>query len=205
MARPDATAERTRRILDAAAAVFARLGLHQARIEDIAREAGMSKGLLYRYFVGKDALVVALVDDFYGEALAQLRTTEAAPAPVADQLAQFTLHMGAAIERLAPVLPMMFEFYATAMRRPDVRQTLTRYYAEYHAVARALFRRGMERGEIRAGAADDAAEALIALYEGTTVLWALDQGGTPWAARAGAAIRVLLGGLQTAQGPRRPN
>lgn len=201
MARPDASAARTRQILDAAAAVFARLGLHQARIEDIAAEAGLSKGLVYRYFSSKDALVVALVDGFYGEALAQLHAMDGGTEPIADQLAQFTDHTGTMIERIAPLLPMTFEFYAAALRRPDVAHTLNQYYAEYRTVARALFQRGIERGEFRGRSSDDAAEALIALYEGTTVLWALDQAGTAWVARAQLALQLILDGMRGGNPP----
>ncbi len=167
MARPDASAARTRQLLDAAVAVFARRGLHQARIEDIAVEAGLSKGLVYRYFADKDALIVALVDDVYGEALAHLRTVVDMDGPVADHLARFTDQLGATVERMAPLLPVTFEFYVAALRRPDVRRILERYHAAYRAAAHALVQRGIERGEFRARSAEHTQSALVARGEGT--------------------------------------
>ncbi len=53
--------ERRRRLLDAAAAIFARNGYAGTRIEDIAAASGASKGLLYHYFGGKEAVFEALV------------------------------------------------------------------------------------------------------------------------------------------------
>lgn len=196
MARPDASAERTRQLLDAAVTVFARLGLHQARIEDIAAEAGLSKGLVYRYFANKDALIVALVEDFYGEALAHLRAVGNTDGPSAALLARLTDRLGVTVERMAPLLPVTFEFYAAALRRADVGRILRQYYADYRAITQAVIQRGIDRGEFRAQSAAVAADALIALYEGTIVLWAVDQDGTPWVERAQAAVTVALDGLR---------
>jgi AcrR family transcriptional regulator len=48
--------ERPKQILDAALAVFAERGLAAARLEDIARRAGLSKGTIYLYFPNKEEL-----------------------------------------------------------------------------------------------------------------------------------------------------
>src|SRR3954471_15422526 len=48
--------ERPRQILEAAFAVFAERGLAAARLEDIAKRAGVSKGTIYLYFSNKEEL-----------------------------------------------------------------------------------------------------------------------------------------------------
>src|SRR3954454_20532119 len=48
--------ERPRQILAAALEVFAEHGLAAARLEDIAKRAGLSKGTIYLYFPNKEAL-----------------------------------------------------------------------------------------------------------------------------------------------------
>ena len=57
-----ASIERRTRILDAAEACFVRAGFHRTTMQDIAAEAGMSPGNLYRYFVSKDAVMEGLAD-----------------------------------------------------------------------------------------------------------------------------------------------
>jgi TetR/AcrR family transcriptional repressor of uid operon len=54
--------ERRSRILDAAERCFVRAGFHRATMQDVAAEAGMSPGNLYRYFPAKDAIVAALTE-----------------------------------------------------------------------------------------------------------------------------------------------
>jgi AcrR family transcriptional regulator len=53
--------ERPKQILDAALAVFAERGLAAARLDDIARLAGVSKGTIYLYFANKEELFRGVV------------------------------------------------------------------------------------------------------------------------------------------------
>lgn len=54
--------ERIPQILDAALVAFSRQGYAATRMDDIAREAGLSKGGLYAHFDSKDAIFKALLD-----------------------------------------------------------------------------------------------------------------------------------------------
>ncbi|WP_457105142.1 TetR/AcrR family transcriptional regulator [Methylobacterium sp. P5_C11] len=55
-------AARREHILDAAETCFARNGFHRTTMQDLAREAAMSPGNVYRYFDSKEALVLGLVE-----------------------------------------------------------------------------------------------------------------------------------------------
>lgn len=57
-----ALSERHIRILDAAERIFARAGFHAATMQDVAAEAGMSPGNLYRYFNSKDAIIAGMAE-----------------------------------------------------------------------------------------------------------------------------------------------
>jgi AcrR family transcriptional regulator len=67
------------RLLDAAAAVFARAGYAEATAEAIAREAGMSKATFYEHFANKEECILTLFDAASTEVLiAMARATAAA-------------------------------------------------------------------------------------------------------------------------------
>jgi AcrR family transcriptional regulator len=58
-------ANRRQQILDSAANCFARNGFHRTSMQDIVKESGLSAGLVYRYFTGKDDMIVAIVEDWH--------------------------------------------------------------------------------------------------------------------------------------------
>jgi AcrR family transcriptional regulator len=58
-----------RRLFEAAAAVFARVGYADASAEGISREAGMSKATFYEHFANKEECILALFDEAATEAM----------------------------------------------------------------------------------------------------------------------------------------
>ena len=77
--------ERRRRLLELGADLFTRHAYDELSMADIARAAGISKGLLYHYFPSKQAYFMATLQDAAGELEAAVR-----PAPLdtpAEQLA----------------------------------------------------------------------------------------------------------------------
>ena len=67
--RPEA---RRDELLDAAQRLFTRNGLAQTSVADIAAEAGVAKGSVYRYFDSKEALLSALKDRFFERMMARV-------------------------------------------------------------------------------------------------------------------------------------
>jgi AcrR family transcriptional regulator len=85
-------------ILDAAMKVFAHKGFAAARMDDIAREAGVTKGTIYLYFENKEAVFKSLVREAVGTMLASVT----ADAQTFQGSARFLLSM--VLTRLAQML-----------------------------------------------------------------------------------------------------
>lgn len=62
-ARAARTARRSEQILKAAARLMERRGSHAVSMQAIADEAGVSVGLIYRYFAGKEELLLGVIVD----------------------------------------------------------------------------------------------------------------------------------------------
>ncbi|MEU1984012.1 TetR/AcrR family transcriptional regulator [Nocardia sp. NPDC019395] len=63
---------RRQQILDAARVCFVRKGFHQTSMQDVFTESGLSAGAVYRYFKGKDELVIALASTAAGDIRARM-------------------------------------------------------------------------------------------------------------------------------------
>jgi len=136
-------ANRRQQILDAAADCFARNGFHRTSMQDIVKESGLSAGLIYRYFTGKDDMIVAIVEEWHTDRAANLTDLEtyldllrAIAAPDAER--QRNLSMQA---------------WAETIREPRVRD---------------LARQGVDeqRAAFRGAAPDGLVRVLVAVYQG---------------------------------------
>lgn len=85
-------ADRPAEILAAALEVFAERGFHSARLEEVAKKAGVSKGALYLYFETKADLFRAVVRDAISPNLEQVKAMTVAVAPF-DQAARLGIGM----------------------------------------------------------------------------------------------------------------
>lgn len=70
------------RILEAALELFARDGYEATPVREIARAAGVSQGLMYNYFAGKDDLLRALFEESMRDVRASFALAEGAADPV---------------------------------------------------------------------------------------------------------------------------
>lgn len=193
--RPDVSDARRAQILGAAVAVFARAGLQEARMDDIAREAGLSKGALYLYFDSKDDIIACLMRDLFTRQFEDAKAVLAAPGTVADRLLALTHRVAQDIGEMEAVMPIAWELYAVAARRRDIREFLRGYFDDYRDLLTAFFRRRVRAGELRAVKPDALAVSVIALYEGLTILWVTSPRAVRWEEQTAAAVRLLLTGL----------
>src|SRR5256885_16501293 len=80
-------ADRPGEIVDAALHVFAEKGFAAAKLDDIARRAGVSKGALYLYFETKEEIFRAVVDQAIAPNMQAVRAMGVAhPGPLSDLL-----------------------------------------------------------------------------------------------------------------------
>lgn len=94
-------ADRPGEIVEAAMTVFAERGFAAAKLDEIARRAGVSKGALYLYFETKEELFRAVVDQAIAPNMQTIRAMVAAhPGPLADLLRLVVERVGAVIETL---------------------------------------------------------------------------------------------------------
>lgn len=196
--RPDVSEERKNQILEAAIAAFARLGFRAARMDDIAEQAGLSKGALYLYYKSKDAIIAALLKYLFAQEFKQLQILVESDREglVAEHLMTLTHQFASTTQWMSRLMPIAFEFYAIAGRDKEVRQFLKEYFKDYRTLLARLIGRGIEQGEFRAIDAEATAITLAALFEGLALLFFVDPEAILWADQAETSVRLLLSGLQ---------
>ncbi len=196
--RPDVTEERKNQILEAALAVFAQRGFDEARMDDIAQEAGLSKGALYLYYKSKDAIIAAILKLVFSRAMKKLQGffDNESQKSSHELLIQLNSYYISEMKWMVSLMPISFQFYAIAARQKEVRQFLRQYFKEYVHVLAAIIQRGIDRGELRPANTETVAISITALYEGMALLCMIDPHATDWEKTGGDALLLLLDGLE---------
>jgi TetR/AcrR family fatty acid metabolism transcriptional regulator len=189
--------ERQAQILEAAIREFAQHGFHATRMEDIAREAGLSKGAVYLYYKSKDAIIGALLRTLFAWELRGTRSIIDGKGTASERLLAITHMFADELDRLVVAMPILLEFYAVAFRQTVVREHLGQMYEEFRTPLAQLIQQGIDEGEFRAVEPDEVALTWIALAEGLTLLWVVNPRGITWREQAEAAVHLLLDGLRT--------
>lgn len=159
------SANRSQQIVDAAAACFAQKGFHQTTMDDIARAAGISAGLIYRHFASKEDLIVALVEQH--EQAQQQQVAQAHATPTLGQAFEVLFTAGSAGGDWQAEGALLVEVVAEAMRNQRVAAVVGRYDAALlHSLA-AIIAQAQARGQADPTLdATVAAELLLALNDG---------------------------------------
>jgi TetR/AcrR family transcriptional repressor of uid operon len=114
----ESSLDRRTQILDAALVCFAKRGFHQASMHDISTEAGISVGLIYRYFENKDAVISAMADRHKKEIHEVLERAQQAPTLLESLEILFTAHCCEDAPQL--VSAFVVDLYAEASRNSHV-------------------------------------------------------------------------------------
>jgi AcrR family transcriptional regulator len=156
--------ERPRQIIEAAIQEFGDRGLAAARLEDIARRAGVSKGTIYLYFPNKEALFREMIRQLVGESIAEAHDRVMATEHSAT--GQIRAYTRAVWEYMrTPVFEKLHRLASGELRNFPV---LYQFFLQevpirnMNAVA-GLVRRGIAAGEFRELDADVAARMFLAL------------------------------------------
>jgi TetR/AcrR family transcriptional regulator, repressor for uid operon len=114
----ESNSDRRTQILDAALVCFAKRGFHQASMHDISAEAGISVGLIYRYFENKDAVISAMADRHKKEIHEVLDRAKQAPTLLESLEILFTAHCCEDAPQV--VSAFVVDLYAEASRNRHV-------------------------------------------------------------------------------------
>jgi TetR/AcrR family transcriptional regulator, repressor for uid operon len=113
-----ANGDRRSQILEAALVCFAKRGFHQTSMHDISGEAGISVGLIYRYFENKEAVISAMADRHKQEISEVLERARQAPTLLESLEILFTAHCCEDAPQV--VSAFVVDLYAEASRNPQM-------------------------------------------------------------------------------------
>jgi AcrR family transcriptional regulator len=167
--------DRRAAIVEAAVRVIAENGVGQARLADIAEEAGVSLGLVQHYFRHRERLVTEAFTSEAERVMARWRAVEASGAPPLERLIMFLRLAtpsgeGAAGRTHATGWSFWIEFWSAANRDPDIRAQERELYAAYCEPFAIAIADGLEAGTFTLRRpVQDVVDRIVALSDGLAV------------------------------------
>jgi AcrR family transcriptional regulator len=168
-AQADSSPDRRSQILEAALVCFGKQGFHQTSMHDISAEAGISVGLIYRYFENKEAVISAMADRHEREIVEVLKRARQAPTLLESLEILFTAHCCENEPRV--VSAFVVDLYAEASRNARVADLVRGVLRTAMDGVTELISRAPEAQKTAHGlAAADLAELIFAVARGMLML-----------------------------------
>jgi AcrR family transcriptional regulator len=173
MARAAAAHEAERRtaLLRAAFREVAEKGFSEVTLDDIARQAAVSKGVTLYYFDTKEELFRELFSWLIDSIHRRMReAVEAVSDPVEKVRALVALIFPSPSKNRA-FFRAFVDFCGLAARRESFREINERFYAGCRDIDRRIVEEGMRRGTFAVRDAGEAASTLRAMFDGLMMQW----------------------------------
>jgi TetR/AcrR family transcriptional regulator, acrAB operon repressor len=200
MRRTKEEAAKTREaLLKAALRVFSRSGFSGSTLEDVSREAGLTRGAIYWHFGSKTELYQALMNEYADISTELVQSAAAEGGSLVNILRRIFLRLLTAVETNPSLREVMeinlfktertLEFFEIQQKQ---RQNTNRLVEE---IAQAMHQ-GIAAGELRFDLdASAMARAFLAFQNGIIYLWLSDPGVFSLQESAPAMVEIFLNGI----------
>lgn len=193
--KPDVSEERRSQIIEAAMRAFSKEGFHKARMEDIAEEAGLSKGALYLYFKSKDKIISSILTALFEREITAISEYAAQDSSARDLLAKMAILISEDLLKMKPFISIVYEFWAMSFRNKAIGNVIREFLWQYVEIFVPIFERGIEEGEFRLLDAKDTAMAFGAMIEGSILIWSYDMDNLDFRHLMKNSVDIFLDGI----------
>ena len=186
------------RLLEAAARVYARRGFNGATLDEVAAEAGFTKGAVYGHFGSKENLLLALMEEHLARQVVEQVTLFDRERNTWERPLAGSARWMERLEQDPDPFRLFIELWSYAQRDERLRERL----AEGLQTLRATFARFAAASAADAGleppphATEQFANVMLGLGIGLPLLKLIDPEGVP-KALLGAVLSVLIRGVES--------
>ena len=188
--------EETRgRILQAAQQLFASSGYDATGVAELCHTAGVSKGAFYHHFPSKQAVFLALLENWLAALDGRMAPLIEGPGSVPEGLVRAASITGMVFQSASGQLPMFLEFWREASHDPLVWQTTVGPFRRYQELFAGIVEKGIAEGSLRPVDPFVASRTIVALALGFILQGVIDPQGAPWDRVTRESFQMLMKGI----------
>ena len=184
-------------IMAAAIHLFSHSGYEAASVADICAKADVSKGAFYYHFPSKQALFLAIVDQWLQGVDTQLFSSRRENETVPQSIARRAKTLGFVFQAASGQLPMFMEFMVQASRDQAVWKATIAPYRRYQQQFAALLEEGIKEGSIRPDVdIQSVSWSLLSLAIGILLQGVVDPRAADWDKVTKTGVQLILDSIK---------
>jgi AcrR family transcriptional regulator len=194
------TSDKAERIVEAMRSSVARRGVAGSTFDHVAREAGVSRGLLHYYFGTKERLLVEVVRRDCEVRMAMLDERMAGANSLDDVLARLLAELHELVDREPEILTLIFELFTLGRRNEELAAEFAELVRRTREQLAGVLAAKREEGVLQLAAEPDViADVLFSFADGIALRMVAepDRDWAPVVAAGMQSIRPLLDARQT--------
>ncbi len=192
MTQEERRLETRKNILIAAQKLFAAQGFTGSGVEDICRQAGITKGAFYHHFDSKQELLLEILDHWIDIVSLSIDPQGIKKTSSLNLLLDIIDTMEPSFARSKDQLPVFLELFMKGLKDSKLKKINQRSYNKFVDFFAIVVSQGMEQGSIKTDDAREAAKILFSLTMGFLIQGLLDPMGEDWPKLTKKSIRMLL-------------
>ena len=143
----------------------------------------------------KNEIIFAILDRVFDYEIGTILKRLDQTMPAIEQLKIMTDLLVDEFNKMMPLMPLLFDFFALGLRNRKVRNLMGSYLQKFIKLILPILEKGVKDGEFRAVNPMEATITIGAIIEGTILLWTYDPDGVELGAQIRAGMELLLQGL----------
>ena len=196
MSKPDVAAERKDQIVRATVECITKHGYHNFSMQDVARTAGVSKGIIHYYFLNKDDLMMSVLDRVAGDIEGVLAEDMKS---ITDPVKKLEIFMSVSFDVVRSTkeyYQVNMDFWTQINQKKEVRQVISRHYAKFRDTCAAVISEGVSEGVFKKVDPHIYASFVVSVIDGVSLQWLFDENVFEYDDMVKTAKDLILKGLR---------
>ena len=196
MSKQDVATERKEQIVRATVECITKHGYHNFSMQDVARTAGVSKGIIHYYFLNKDELMMCVLDKVAGDIERVLGEEMGTTTEPWRRLEIFIEVCFAIVKNTKEYYQVNMDFWTQINQKEEIRVVIAAHYMKFREAAAKVIQHGIDKGAFKKLNAVVYGSFVIAVIDGLSLQWLFDEKNFDYQQMSKQATAAILSGLK---------
>lgn len=197
MSKADVAAERKDQIVKATVECITKFGYHNFSMQDVARAAGVSKGIIHYYFLNKDDLMMSVLAKVAGDIEDALHKVMIDSDNPEKRLRIFMEVVFDVVIKSREYYQVNMDFWTQINQKEEIREIIATHYQKFRETAQKVVEEGMSKGDFKKMDSFDIAAYIIGAIDGLSLQYLFDPRAFDYEKMATNTIEMIIGSLKS--------